>query len=182
MESLRITIPNELFSPAETRHYEGQLSMPVFKAGPDLYSFEQPLAWSADITNTGDAFLVTGMVEGDATTSCARCLEPTNVHCIGEIEGYFLLNGDVEADEEMEGDEFDVLPDDHTIDLVPLIQAALLVEVPLLPLCQDDCKGLCPQCGANLNEGPCGCAPASEEEAAPGNPFAVLKDLNLEGE
>ena len=58
----------------------------------------------------------------------------------------------------MEGDEFDFLPDNRKIDLVPLIVAALLLEVPLVPLCDDDCKGLCPQCGANLNEGPCGCS------------------------
>lgn len=179
METLRITIPNELFSPAETRHYEGTLEMPVFKAGPDLYSFQQPLSWTADITNTGDAFLVTGMVEGDATTSCARCLEEMQTHCIGEIEGYFLLNGETEVEGDLEGDEFDVLPDDNTIDLVPLIQAALLVEVPLVPLCREDCKGLCPQCGVNLNEETCDCTGQAEEPAAD-NPFAVLKDLKLE--
>lgn len=182
METLRITIPSELFAPAETRHYEGTLEMPVLKAGPDLYSFAEPLVWSADITNTGDAFLVTGMVEGDAVTSCARCLEDAAVRCMGEIEGYYLISGEVETAEDLEGDEFEVLPDDHTIDLVPLIEAALRVEVPLVPLCREDCKGLCPQCGANLNDGPCGCALAEERQSAPGNPFAVLKDLNLEGE
>ncbi|MCI8366442.1 MAG: DUF177 domain-containing protein [Eggerthellaceae bacterium] len=183
MENLRITIPPELFSPAEFRHYEGKLEMPVFKAGPDLYSFAEPLEWSADITNTGDAFLVSGMVEGDAVTSCARCLEDVAIHCMGEIEGYYLIDGDAESSEDMEGDEFDVLPEDHTIDLLPLIQAALLMDMPLLPLCQDDCKGLCPKCGANLNEGDCGCEAAeASDEPSPDNPFAVLKDLKLDEE
>ena len=81
----------------------------------------------------------------------------------------------------MEGDEFDLLPESNTIDLVPLITAALLVEVPLVPLCDDDCEGLCLQCGKNLNEGPCECAPAAEDDASmKPNPFAALKDYKFE--
>ena len=75
-------------------------------------------------------------------------------------------------------DEFDVLPADKVIDLEPLITAALLLEFPLIPLCDEECKGLCPQCGANLNEGPCGCEPAADDDDdMPPNPFAALKDF-----
>ena len=182
MDSILIHIPNELFAPAESSHYEGTLAMPVMKAGPDLYSFAEPLAWQLDITNTGDAFLVAGTVEGDAVTSCARCLEDVSVPMMGEIEGYYLIGGeDAESPDDMEEDEFDVLPDDNTIDIVPLIRAALLVEAPLVPLCDDDCKGLCCECGANLNEGPCSCdkGPDPDFEDAK-NPFAALKDLKLD--
>jgi len=44
------------------------------------------------------------------------------------------------------------------IDLAPLAREALLLELPLAPLCQAECAGLCPTCGADLNAGPCGCA------------------------
>mgnify|MGYP000337985405 CR=1 FL=1 len=78
----------------------------------------------------------------------------------------------------MDEDEFDVLPADKVIDLEPLITAALLLEFPLIPLCDEECKGLCPQCGANLNEGPCGCEPAADDDDdMPPNPFAALKDF-----
>ena len=60
---------------------------------------------------------------------------------------------------------------------VPLIVAALLLEVPLVPLCDDDCKGLCPQCGANLNEGPCGCS--RDEADVEASPFAALKNFDF---
>ncbi|MFR1639226.1 MAG: YceD family protein [Eggerthellaceae bacterium] len=70
-----------------------------------------------------------------------------------------------------------MLPDDHVIDLEPLVKAALLLEFPLVPLCDEDCKGLCASCGANLNEGPCECAPDEEGDEAPPNPFSVLKDF-----
>ena len=59
------------------------------KAGPDLHSFSEPLAWQVDVTNTGDALLVAGTVEGEATTSCARCLDEFSFPVTGEIEGYY---------------------------------------------------------------------------------------------
>lgn len=183
MNSLRIHIPSDLFSPAESLHFEGVADIPVMKAGPDLYSFSAPLVWQVDVTNTGGAFLVTGTVEGEANTSCARCLEDFSFPVTGEIEGYYLIGSDAHAPEDMDEDEFDVLPDDNTIDLNPLITAALLLEFPLIPLCDDACAGLCPTCGANLNDDPCGCKPASlEGESAPArpNPFAALKDFPFE--
>ncbi|MCB6312030.1 YceD family protein [Gordonibacter pamelaeae] len=155
--------------------------MPAVKAGPDLYDFAEPLAWQVDVTNTGDALLVTGTVEGEAKTSCARCVDEFSFPVTGEVEGYFLIGADREAPEDMDDDEFDVLPDDNVIDLEPLLRAALLLEFPLVPLCDEECKGLCPTCGANLNDGPCGCAPAEDAgDDAPPNPFAVLKDFPFE--
>ena len=162
MDALRIQVPHELFAPAESSHFEGSIAIPVMKAGPDLYDFAGPLAWQADISNTGDALLVTGTVEGEAKTACARCLDEVSFPVTGEIEGYFLLDETKAAPEDMDEDEFDVLPADKVIDLEPLITAALLLEFPLIPLCDEECKGLCPQCGANLNRGPCGCEPAAD--------------------
>ena len=46
---------------------------------------------------------------------------------------------------------------DDTIDLGPLVRDAVVLELPMAPLCREDCAGLCPQCGANRNEGDCGC-------------------------
>ena len=199
METTRIPIPSELFAPAESSHFDGSYTVPVLKAGPDLYDFAEPLSWQVDVTNTGDALLVTGTVEGEARTSCARCVDDFSFPVTGEVEGYFLLGADKEAPEDMDDDEFDVLPEDNVIDLEPLLNAALLLEFPLVPLCDEECKGLCPTCGANLNEGPCGCADGAEAsepasggngggapaegdggDDVPPNPFAVLKDFPFE--
>lgn len=145
--------------------------------GVDKYSFAAPLHWQADITNTGGALLVSGTVKGTAKGSCARCLEDAVFDVEGEIEGYFLIPGQ-EADlDDLEEDEFDTLPTDEMLDMAPLIEAALVLEMPLVPLCKDDCKGLCPKCGQNLNEGDCGC---QSIEVAPANPFAALKDYKFD--
>lgn len=185
MEAVKIHLPQELFESAEMRHYDGQANLEALVAGPDAYAFSGPVAWSVDVTNTGDALLVMGTATADATTQCARCLDDVSYQLSGDIEGYFLIGGEeAEVPEDMEDDEFDYVPDNHTIDLAPLIEQALLLELPLVPLCSDDCKGLCPHCGANLNEGPCGCAEREAEEAAaaPGNPFAALKNLTFDEE
>lgn len=179
MSPIRIEIPKELFTPAEYKHYEGAAPLEFLKLGPDLFEFSKPLRWEADITNTGGALLVTGTVEGEATCSCARCLEPVTFPVTGEIEGYFLVSPEDVAPEDMEDDEFDYLPDDKAIDMTPLIQAALILEMPQIPLCDDDCKGLCPTCGANLNEGPCACPDADADGPSKENPFAVLKDFDF---
>lgn len=178
MTSLKLSIPSELFAPAESSHFEGTYDLPVFKSGPDLYSFVEPLSWSVDVSNVGDALLLEGVVEGQAATSCGRCLEPVSVQVIGDVEGFFLIN-DGDAPEDMEGDEFEVLGEDAEIDLEPLLQQAILLAVPLVPLCNEDCLGLCLQCGANLNTDPCDCDDGEEIELPDGNPFAVLLDIDF---
>ncbi|MBR2790177.1 MAG: DUF177 domain-containing protein [Eggerthellaceae bacterium] len=181
MNSTVIEIPQELLAPAAFARYEGTFTLEVLKAGPDLYSFREPVSWGVDITNTGDALLLQGEAEVCGTTYCARCLEPVEVDLFGELEGYYLLDPD-DVPEDMEGDEFEVLPEDRKIDVAPLITAALLLDVPMIPLCSEDCKGICPTCGANLNEGECGCADEAGEAAAasPDNPFAALAGLKLD--
>lgn len=182
MSDLRLFMPNELFEPAAYQHFEGTFDIVALTSGPDVYSFAKPVSWSADITNVGDALLVQGSVEGTARTSCSRCLADVDVALLGEIEGYFLISDESAAPEDMDDDEFDVLPEDRMLDMEPLIRAALLLELPLVPLCGEDCKGLCPKCGANLNEGPCSCPPEPEPDPLEGNPFAVLRGMGLGGE
>jgi uncharacterized protein len=60
------------------------------------------------------------------------------------------------VDPPMAEDEFYPIVDD-TIDLGPLARDAIVLELPMATLCREDCAGLCPQCGADRNEGPCGC-------------------------
>ena len=181
MADTRILVPSELFAPAESSYFEGTYDLDILKAGPDLYEFVGPLVWQTTVTNTGGALLVTGTVEGTAKTSCARCLSTFDFPVTGEIEGYYLLSDEEEAPEDMDEDEFSYLPKNNVIELEPLIKAALLLELPLVPLCDDDCKGICPQCGADLNEGPCECeSKAADGEDSSANPFSVLKDFPFE--
>ena len=183
MESTTIHVPSELFACAESSSFDGTYDIGEFCVGPDTYRFKDPLEWEVLVTNTSGALLVMGSVRGEATTECARCLDELPIVIDGEVEGYFIIDGEGEPEEEMDEDEFDHLNDDGTIDLVPLLQAAVIVDLPLLPLCREDCAGICQDCGMNLNEGSCECArkreALDEQDRAAANPFAVLSQLDL---
>lgn len=177
-DSATIIVPEELLETAETRHFEGTAALDELVAGADAYRLVAPAAWSVDVTNTGGALLVMGRATATAATQCARCLDEVTYDLEGDIEGYFIIGGeDSAAPDDMEGDEFDYLPENRRIDMVPLIVQALLLELPLVPLCDDDCQGLCSHCGANLNEGPCGCG---DDEPGDDGPFAALKGLTFD--
>lgn len=179
----RITIPDELFAPAESATFSGEYDLPSLTLGSDTYTFDHPLTWTVTVSNTGGTFLVTGVVAGDATTTCVRCLDPAHYNLEGEVEGYFVIPGtDVELTEE-EQDECEELSEDHIIDLSTLLQAALSLELPTTPLCDDDCKGLCAGCGANLNYEECTCNKTNDEEDDfSQNPFAVLRNISFDKE
>ena len=177
MSNMLVTLPDRMFDPAAFMHVDGTWDTSELQAGPDLYRFNGPVSWWADITNTGEAFLLTGTASVAAKVACARCLEDASFFLNGEIEGYILTGDDVEKPEDLDDDEFDVLPEDHTIDMEPHIVAALLMELPLIPLCDEECKGLCPKCGSNLNEGPCDCPPDDPFEDSP---FAALAGLTFD--
>lgn len=176
MSEVIIKVPSELFAPAESSFFQGDYELTALVAGPDEYRFEKPLKWQVSVTNTGEALLVTGTVEGLAEVACGRCLTECAFDIAGEIEGYFLFSEDSEAPEDLDEDEFQVLGSDNTIDLEPLIKAAILLEFPYIPLCNQDCKGLCPHCGVDRNKETCSCEPETPDEDE-NNPFSVLKDL-----
>lgn len=186
MNETTIKIPAELFALAESSRFEGFYDVQALAIGPDDYAFEGPLSWAVEVSNTGSALLVSGSVTGAGSCACSRCLEDVRHEFEGVVEGYFLIDRDAEPDDGEAGDfedgEFDVLPDDHVVDLAPLLEAALFIDAPDMPLCREDCAGLCLQCGANLNEGPCGCAADAELEtfAREANPFSALAGYKFE--
>jgi len=179
-DTTKIFIPQELFAPAESLPFDGQLEIKQLNIGPDCYEFIEPVRWSGLISNVGDALLVTGRAQGRAHTYCSRCLEQTTYELSGDMEGYFILKHDGAAPNDFEGDEFDYLSDDNTINMEPIIMAALLIDAPAQPLCSDDCKGLCPVCGVNLNTEIDHAEHELEETLAfSENPFSVLKDYQF---
>ena len=176
MDSIFIRIPHELSQTAESSRFEGEVELGPFTQGTDVYVFDEPVRYCLDLTNTSGALLATGTVEGVAHTACARCLEEASVPVSGEMEGYYLLpDSDRELSEE-DQEEYQVLADSSKMDIAPLISAAISLDLPLVPLCREDCEGLCARCGANLNEGPCPC----QDEPDDDNPFAVLKNIKFD--
>ena len=97
-----------------------------------------------------DGLLATGTARAPFEAECRRCLTAVR----GEVEAPFQELFEFEA---REGESYPIRGE-H-IDLAPLAREALLLNLPLAPLCREDCAGLCPRCGADLNLGRCGCEP-----------------------
>ena len=182
MDNKIIRIPHELFALSESSRFEGSYQSDPLVLGADEYAFTKPLSYRVDVTNVGGAFLVQGNVFASVSTQCARCLDPAYGEYIGDIEGYFLIDGESAAPEDMEGDEYEYLNEEHTIDLEPLIRAALIMVLPQRPLCKEDCKGLCFECGANLNHETCECNKQIHLVEEPSQPsrFDALKNYKFE--
>lgn len=180
---LVIDVPAELFAPAESSSFEGTYDMGEFDFGPDHYKTVGTMQWNAFVSNVGGALLVTGFITGVVATECSRCLDEVEYDVNGELEAYLIIPGESEAPEDMDEDEFDYLPESNQLDFEPILRAAVLVDLPYVPLCAEDCKGLCPQCGANLNDGPCGCKPVEDDvvrtDSGKPSQFAALKNFKF---
>ena len=140
----------------EVRHGEVALAGPLEEAGIDPGRSVVPPGAEVEVDVTLIAFEGGIQVEGTVTAPwvgvCRRCAEPVS----GELripvrERYAEAPLAEPSDEEI----YPIVDDD--LDLGPLVRDAVVLELPMAPLCRDDCAGLCPQCGANRNEGDCGC-------------------------
>jgi uncharacterized protein len=98
-----------------------------------------------------EGVLVTGTARAALAGECARCLEPISDEVEVRFQELFVYDGQaVDPDEEL---EVSTLQDD-LVDLEPLLRDAVVLALPFQPLCQDDCPGLCPECGARLADEP----------------------------
>ncbi len=116
-------------------------------------------------------------VKGNFSTSveveCRCCVELITTSISGDIEVQFYPTDVASSSDPWQADTGERYYLGDTIDLSEEVRQSLILEIPNWPLCSETCKGLCPQCGQNLNAADCGCH-ISEERSSP---FAALADL-----
>lgn len=103
-----------------------------------------------------------GRIEGDVVLECSRCLADAHAHVDDEAHIIFAESGDENTTDDPDVYELD--PRALELDLRPAIREEWLLAAPSFALCREDCKGLCPRCGADLNAGSHDC---SQQEADP---------------
>jgi uncharacterized protein len=127
---------------------------------------ESPVEIGLDVTRTGRDIIVRGKASVTAVLECARCLEeytyvlesPLELLCLTAEEG-----GGPDFDDDREH-VIEMPVGAKYVDLADHVRSELLVLVPLKPLCTESCKGLCPRCGANLNDTQCSCSSESSDD------------------
>ena len=117
----------------------------------DRVLFPEPVKITGCIRNVAEVVFMDATIEADEHTICDRCACDLVRHLTIPMEHTFVT-----ALENEEDDDFIVIPD-MVLDLDALSREDLLLDLPSKVLCREDCKGICPQCGKNLNEGPCNC-------------------------
>ena len=116
------------------------------------YRFCEPLKVTGRVYNNGQSLTLEADVMGSMVTECARCLDETEVDV--KFSAHELLSQRKENDAESEDI---ILFDGYEIELDEIIADHFLMNISGRYLCSEDCKGLCPTCGKNLNEGDCDC-------------------------
>ncbi len=105
-------------------------------------------------------FYFSGRFDGTATDTCRRCLTDVQIPIAEEVHLLFADAGTEGSDDDPDVYVIDARA--HSLDLRPAIREEWLLAVPPLVVCREDCRGLCPRCGADLNQGACNCAPATD--------------------
>lgn len=148
---------------------DASVEVPDIIVGSERFIPHGPSHVVVTVTNSGAGIVAAGSVSLEVEAVCSRCLNTFVMSLDGEVEGFFIGHG--HEDDLPEEQEYEYIQD-GSIDLMPAIESALAVETPFAPLHDEACRGICAMCGANLNEGPCGC-PAPESSS----PFSVLESL-----
>jgi uncharacterized protein len=141
----------------------------------DEYRIVAPVDLAFEIHKDKDKFRLVGTVTTELELACGRCLEPFRLPVAAPFDLRYLPASAASTDAEREVDDEDLETsyyENDAIDLNELLREQFYLALPMKPLCLDDCRGLCAQCGTNLNTGSCNCAPVWEDPR-----LAPLKNL-----
>ncbi|MVO99200.1 YceD family protein [Paenibacillus lutrae] len=128
----------------------------LLKGRKDILS-AGPIVTDLEATAAVDAVEVTGKLSVEIEFGCSRCLEPFKQTLNIPFREIFTSKPDIVA-QAPESDEDDIhLVHEDKVDLKPFIEETIELELPQVPVCREDCEGLCPECGTNRNQNPCGC-------------------------
>jgi uncharacterized protein len=121
------------------------------------------VAFSGRVQKTGERYRLAGRVLATLELDCGRCLEPFRLPIDVEVDLTYMSQPDAAADaasDDVELGTEDLTTayyQDEVLDLAHMLREQFYLALPMRPLCREACRGLCPQCGTNLNAETCGC-------------------------
>jgi uncharacterized protein len=119
------------------------------------------VAWQGEVTFCDPGFLLRAHLSYEQTLACNRCLKPLTLPTESDVELAIVAAGRHErsgGEHALHEGEMGVLVvEGPTLETKPILLEQMQLSIPMKPLCRPDCRGLCPECGADLNAGACGC-------------------------
>ena len=116
---------------------------------------DAPVEVNLDLESLSNGITVRGSATATWHGECRRCLAPIEQRMTVDLDELYQQVPDNPDAHAIGG---------HQVDLLPMVRENILVAIPVGPLCREDCPGFCPQCGSDLAQGPCGCAPLAGDD------------------
>jgi uncharacterized protein len=155
--------------------FEKRYEASAFRSDDQPYRVAEPVWLSFDVTKDDQRFHLDGKVRTTLELTCGRCLEPFRLDVEAPFDLRYLPKAANTGEGEVEIEEDDLTTayyTDDIIDLGQLMAEQFHLALPMKPLCDETCRGLCPNCGTNLNVGSCQCQTTWADPR-----FAPLKSL-----
>ncbi len=185
---MKIHIEGLLQEKGSNQSFDVSLRLTDFTWQEDPVSFKKPLSVSGLIVNNGDVLDLNADVKGEVTLQCGSCLESYEHQLDFNFETR-LMKSSVESvfdQDDWDEDSVDaILFEGNVVDLSKIVQEFLLLELPMLRRCKENCEGLCSICGTNLNHETCKCFHTEDDDdhLLVDERLKVLKDFfTTEGE
>jgi uncharacterized protein len=130
----------------------------ALRLAADLYRFETPVQVHLSVQKSDDEVVLSGRVATQAVATCVRCLGEFEFGIDETLRRVANVVPDKQVTEDTGDPDFVLLPMSFPVwDLSEALREVVVLALPQNPVCRDDCRGLCPGCGVNLNDGTCSC-------------------------
>ena len=136
----------------------------------------EPASVKGKVRLSGNEVFVNGHVDARAQVDCDRCLKPVEAPVSADFALEYITGKEYESSEVAELTEAEMsvsVFDGQAIDVDEIVKEQILLAVPARTLCREDCRGICPECGIDLNTGECNCTPNEIDPR-----WAALKNFN----
>jgi len=164
--AFRIPVANLLRRPGASRTVQVEGVLADVRGPGSEVTTDRPITVDVVLERVSEGIVVRGAIAAPWDAACSRCLVPVG----GDLA---VKVGELYERQPLEGETY-LLSDDDIVDLEPLIRDALLLELPAVPLCRPECRGLCANCGVDHNVETCDC-----DTAVPDPRWAALRSLDL---
>jgi len=165
---MKINIASVLRNDGASKAFSGNVELGTIDYMGSALRFAQPVSVEGRVYSIGGALEISAKITGEYSTACSRCGQPITGKLSGEL--FESLDSDFsDIDEEC------ITISGNIIDISGSIEACIFDSIPLQPLCREDCKGLCPVCGIDLNKNECNCETKVYDPR-----FAIFRKLSKE--
>ncbi len=157
---MKLDLSRFLSSDEEKLEFEGELALNDTNLDIDDLRIIFPVKYKGSIYDLNGELVLELDISYDFIANCDRCLKEFKNHRETSYKAYNFKDPSF-YDEDSVDEYFEIKND--SIDLSEIIISQVITSIPGKNLCSEDCKGLCPHCGKNLNDGDCGCWDVEEE-------------------